>query len=171
MSIWDVVIQGLGWGSTIIFLWSDLQEDDSKLDRYYTLGNLLFFFHLALLQAWIPAGTVLLAVLRNTLNRHYRSHRLKQAFIALFSLIFIVTVTTEPHWQLALPAFVSVMMTVAFMYGKKHTLTLASIISSILWIVLGSHLQSLPIIALETLSITFLCYRTYRIVQRDRTAA
>lgn len=70
---------------------------------------------------------------------------------------------------MALPALVSVIMTVAFLYGKKHSLTLASLAASVLWIILGSHLNSLPIIALETLSIVFLFYRTYAILKKEKS--
>ena len=80
--------QGMGWISTVIFLISDLQDDDAKLDHYYTLGNVFFVFHLLLLQAWIPAATVSLAIARNLINRRHKSTAVKITFLAIFILIF-----------------------------------------------------------------------------------
>ncbi len=55
-----------------VFLLSDLQDDDEKLDSYYTLGNVFFLVHLTLLQAWIPAATELMATARSC-ECHYDS--------------------------------------------------------------------------------------------------
>lgn len=171
MSNIEVISQGLGWLATAIFLFSDLQEDDRKLDQYYTLGNTFFVLHLLLLQAWIPAITVFLAITRNLLNRRYSHPAFKMAFLSVFSAIFVITLYFVPDWQLALPALVSVIMTIAFLYTKQHGLTFVSIVSSLLWIVVGIHLHSWPVIVLETMSILFLCFRTFSIIRREMQTA
>ena len=164
----EFIAQGFGWAATILFLLSDLQDDDAKLDSYYTSGNVMFLFHLTLLHAWIPAATVLMAIARNVINRKFDNRGVKIFFLMSFTSIFAVTLHFASDWQLALPALVSVIMTVAFLYASKHWLTLASVTASLLWIVVGMHLNSWPIVALEIISIAFLSYRTVSIIKIDK---
>ena len=164
----EFIAQGFGWAATILFLLSDLQDDDAKLDFYYTSGNVMFLFHLTLLHAWIPAATVLMAIARNVINRKFDNRGVKIFFLMSFTSTFAVTLHFASDWQLALPALVSVIMTVAFLYASKHWLTLASVTASLLWIVVGMHLNSWPIVALEIISIAFLSYRTVSIIKIDQ---
>lgn len=144
-------------------MYSDIQEDDEKLDKYYTIGNVFFVFHLLLLKSFIPAITVSLAVLRNTLDNLYEdNHFIKGTFVILFVFIFVSGLIFAESWQLALPASVSLIMTFGFLFTKGNMLTVIIGICSILWLIVGFHLNSYSIIALETLSVFLLFYRFYK---------
>lgn len=158
----------LGAVSTIVFLYSDLQEDDDKLDYYYTIGNVFFVGHLLLLGSFIPASTVFLAIVRNVICKVYESRHLKNLFLMIFILIFLVNVLGEGDVVNSIPSLVSVIMTVAFLFSTGHILTLCSIICSILWFIVGFNILSYPIMILETISVILLLYRALKQVKKKR---
>ena len=94
----EFIAQGFGWAATILFLLSDLQDDDAKLDFYYTSGNVMFLFHLTLLHAWIPAATVLMAIARNVINRKFDNRGVKIFFLMSFTSTFAVTLHFASDW-------------------------------------------------------------------------
>lgn len=155
--------QLFGFISTGFFLYSDIQEDDEKLDKFYTIGNVFFLVHLLLLKSFIPAVTVFLAVIRNSLNNIYKDNTyLRYAFVFIFFSIFIAAITLFDEWQLALPASVSLIMTFAFLYTKGNLLTFLIGLCSVLWLIVGIHISSYSIIALEVVSLVLLGYRYYK---------
>lgn len=154
------VSNAVGFLSTALFLYSDIQEDDERLDKFYTLGNCFFLTHLALLSSFIPAITVLLAVIRNLLNKHFpTSNLIKYFFVTAFTGILLISLVAMGEWQLSLPALVSLIMTFAFLYASGNLLTWALAVCSLLWIVVGIHINSYPTIAIECLSLILLAYR------------
>lgn len=155
--------QIFGFISTIYYLYSDIQEDDKDLDKYYTIGNALFLIHLLLLKSFIPAITVFLAVLRSEMNRRYENNNyLKIGFVFIFTGILIFSLLFFKEWQLALPAIVSLIMTYALLYTKGNLLTLLIGLCSVLWILVGAHINSYSIIFLEGISILLLFYRYFK---------
>lgn len=159
-NIWFYLSQILGFISTIYYLYSDIQEDDKDLDKYYTLGNVFFLGHLLLLSSFIPAVTVFLAVVRSKLNNKYENNDyLKYTFVFIFSCIFIATLIFMKEWHLCLPALVSLIMTFALLYTKGNMLTLLVALCSVLWIIVGVNINSYSVIALESISIALLFYR------------
>ena len=139
----------LGVIATLVFLYSDMQKDDSKLDKYYTIGNIFFLFHLLLLKSFVPCITVFLAILRNVLNKIYKNNYfIRYSFLSLFFIIFIYGLLYSEHWILSLPAFVSLIMTFAFLYTKENILTYLSVLCSLLWVVVGFYIDSYSIVFL-----------------------
>jgi hypothetical protein len=149
--------------ASITFLYSDMQEDDLNLDKYYTIGNLFFLMHLLLLKSFIPCITVFLAILRNTLNKIYKNNDvIKYSFLTVFFFIFAFTILFSEHWILSLPAFVSLIMTFAFLYTKGNVLTYLSIFCSFLWLIVGVYINSYSVVFLEAVSIFLLIFRFYK---------
>lgn len=98
-------IQLLGIVATAFYLYSDIQEDDQELDKLYTIGNVFFLLHLLLLKSFLPAITVFLAVVRNTLNNKYPNNNIiKYTFTSIFFGIFFHALSYTNNWQNALPA-------------------------------------------------------------------
>lgn len=158
-----------GFFSLVFYLSSDLQSDDKKLDFYYTIGNIMFFFHLVLLSSFWPATTVFLAVIRNIFNYKYKENKnIKIFFIITFLFIFITAIYNLDTWSDPIPALVSLIMTFAFLYTRGHVLTLAGVICSLLWICVGIDINSKYILITEILSIFFLLYRTKNIISKEK---
>lgn len=156
-------IQLLGIVATAFYLYSDIQEDDQELDKLYTIGNVFFLLHLLLLKSFLPAITVFLAVVRNTLNNKYPNNNIiKYTFTSIFFGIFFYALSYTDNWQNALPATVSLIMTFAFLYTKGNMLTALIALCSVLWFIVGYSINSLPIMLLEVASIILLLYRAYK---------
>ena len=159
--IWIANISG--FIATIFYLYSDIQEDDLLLDKFYTIGNVFFLCHLFLLGSYIPCITVFLAVIRNIINRKFPNNTLiKYLFVSVFSLILIISLLYTDKWQNSLPALVSLIMTFAFLYTKNNMLTFLIGLCSVLWIIVAISINSIPIIILEVVSILLLFYRAYK---------
>lgn len=148
--------------ATIFYLYSDMQQDDKKLDFYYTIGNAAFVVHLLLMGSFIASGSVVLAIIRNLVLRKTKASWVPIFFVAVFLLIFFTTLLYASTWQECLPAAVSLIMTYAFGYTKKHMLTFLIATCSVLWLIVGVGIGSYSIIVLEIVSILILVYRAYK---------
>lgn len=152
-----------GFIATIFYLYSDIQEDDLLLDKFYTIGNVFFLGHLFLLGSYIPCITVFLAVVRNVINRRFPdSDIVKYTFLGIFSFILVASFFYTDKWQNSLPAIVSLIMTFAFLYTKKNIMTLLFLTCSVLWILVALSIDSMPIVVLEVVSMILLLYRAYK---------
>ena len=153
----------LGAIATALYLYSDIQEDDALLDRYFTIGNVVFLGHLFLIGSYIPCVTVALSVLRNVINKRYpESNIVKYTFVGIFSFILVACLLLTDEWQNALPAAAALIMTFAFLYTSKNMLTLLTGLVAVLWILIGIFINSMPIIILEIISIFLLMLRAYK---------
>ena len=115
-----------------------------------------------MIKSFFSAITVFLAVVRNITISKFKQKWIKLFFISLFIFIFILALFKADNWQECLPAVVSLIMTYAFIYTKKHILTFLIGLCSILWLIVGYAIGSYPIILLEILSILLLIYRAFR---------
>jgi len=158
----DYLTGTIGFLATLLYLYSDYQKDDKKLDFYYTLGNVVFVIYLNLIGAHIASLTVVLAIARNVILMKTQNSKIKKAFLVLFAGIFITTFIFADVWQESLPAMVSLIMTYAFAYTKGHRLTALIVLCSLLWLVVGVGINSYSIILMEVVSVLILMFRAYR---------
>ncbi|MDP2564445.1 YgjV family protein [Pseudoalteromonas marina] len=152
-----------GFVSTCLFLYSDIQTDDKRLDFFYTLGNVSFIFHLFLMASFVPAITVILAVLRNVVIARYDKLFVRNFFVIVFLSVFFYAVFTVSDWWNALPALCSLLMTFGFLYTKANALTFVMVVCSVLWLIVGVCIDSYYVIFLELVSILLLFYRFLRV--------
>jgi len=80
--------------------------------------------------------------------------------------MFFYALFNSDQWQQALPALVNIIMSYAFLYTRKNTLTFLIGLCSVLWLIVGVSVGSISIIALEIVSLILLLYRYY-IVKRE----
>lgn len=151
-----------GFVAACLYLYSDVQSDDKRLDHFYTLGNVSFVFHLVLMASFLPAITVAIAVFRNVLVSLYDNSLMRIVFVLVFLSLFLyasVGAFNGQNWWDSLPALCSLLMTFGFLYTKANVLTFVMIVCSVLWLVVGVCIGSYSVIALELISILLLLYR------------
>jgi len=158
----DYLIGFIGFVATSLYLYSDFQKDDKKLDFYYTLGNVVFVIYLNLIGTHIASITVILAILRNIILRKTNNEFIKGGFLLTFVLIFLYACFWADVWQESLPALVSLIMTYSFAYTNGHKLTISIALCSLLWLLVGISVNSYSIVLMEILSIIILIVRAYR---------
>ncbi len=160
---WLFVISNITGGlSVLLYLLSDLQSDDKKLDLYYTYGNIAFVLHLVSQSEYWLACPIIVAIIRNYLFRNSSSPQLRITFLLIYIGILFTTLMSSPSIHNVIPACVSIIMTIAFAYTSRHALTALIAFCSFLWIYIGIEISSFYIIASEIIGLCFLSYRSYK---------